>query len=70
MNAGSYLLLALVIVWAIFSVWHILRHGACSCGGKSHAENPAAAAVKTVTNSDENWYGEIRTSFFDVWEPF
>ncbi len=36
MNIASYILLALVIAWAIFSVWHILRHGTCgrkkSCG--------------------------------------
>ena len=27
------ILLALVIAWAIFAVWHILRHGSCGCGG-------------------------------------
>ena len=32
MNVASYVLLALVVVWAIFAVWHIVRHGAC--GGK------------------------------------
>lgn len=34
MNVASYILLALVIAWAIFAVWHILRHGSCGCGGK------------------------------------
>lgn len=35
MNAQSYLLLGLVIVWALGAVIHILRHGSCGCGSKS-----------------------------------
>lgn len=65
MNAGSYLLLALVIVWAFFRYGIFCATEPAAAAEKSHAENPAAAAVKTVTNSDENWYGEIRASFFD-----
>lgn len=36
MNAASYILLALVIVWAIIAVWHIVRHGSCGCCEHCH----------------------------------
>lgn len=64
MNVASYILLALVIVWAIFAVWHILRHGSCGCGGKNPAENRAAAAVSTAINNEESWYGKFPCQFF------
>lgn len=34
MNALSYILLGLVLLWSLFSVIHILRHGSCGCSGK------------------------------------
>ena len=40
MNIASYILLALVAAWAIFAVWHILRHGSCGCGGKKSCALP------------------------------
>ena len=36
MNVASYILLALVIAWAIFAVWHSLRHSSCGCGWKKY----------------------------------